>query len=162
MQIGLNEHVLDFSVRVKTRRIALGLTQGDVAKISGLKQSDISKIETGRIQETTKMIGLARALQCDAEWLSTGRGEASALQSPRQTTSQSISIEQMKLSQALDLIESALIRLDLVGRERVAPLFESLARSPGAVIKKDIEGLLRDPEAKKSSTEENSVVQKRR
>ena len=32
-----------FAERVKTRRIALGLKQGAVAKISGLKQSDVEE-----------------------------------------------------------------------------------------------------------------------
>lgn len=63
-----------FADRVKARRAALGLKQGQVAKLAGLKQPDVSKIELGRILETTKLLGLARALQCNPDWLSTGKG----------------------------------------------------------------------------------------
>ena len=63
--------------RVKARRIALGMTQAEVAKDSGLKQADISKIETGGIQKTTGLMGLSRALKCRPEWLDTGDGDVS-------------------------------------------------------------------------------------
>lgn len=58
--------------RVKERRAKLKLTQAQVAKKSGLKQPDISKIELGLILETTKILGLAKALECNPNWLSTG------------------------------------------------------------------------------------------
>ena len=61
--------------RAKERRKELGLTQAEVARSSGLKQSDISKIETGTIQKTTEILGLARALKCNPQWLEDGRGE---------------------------------------------------------------------------------------
>ena len=61
--------------RVKARRLELGLTQTDVAKKSGLKQADVSKIELGMIQKTTALLGLSRALQCNPDWLDTGNGE---------------------------------------------------------------------------------------
>lgn len=60
--------------RVKSRRAALGLTQGQVVKIAGLKQPDLSKIEKGAIQEPKKLLGLAKALRCNPEWLATGKG----------------------------------------------------------------------------------------
>lgn len=61
------------AIRAKARRLELTLTQGEVARRSGLKQPDISKIELGLIAETTKIVGLARALQCRAEWLTDGK-----------------------------------------------------------------------------------------
>ena len=70
MQTRLNQAMNSLAERAKQRREDLGLTQGQVAKISGLRQPDISKIELGLIKETTKILGLARALQCDPEWLS--------------------------------------------------------------------------------------------
>ena len=61
--------------RTKARRKELGFTQAEVARSAGLKQSDISKIENGSIQKTTEMLGLARALRCNPQWLEDGRGE---------------------------------------------------------------------------------------
>jgi HTH-type transcriptional regulator, cell division transcriptional repressor len=72
MQSGLNLAMHTLADRVKERRATLGLTQGQVAKKSGLKQPDISKIELGLIQETTKILGLAKALECDPNWLLSG------------------------------------------------------------------------------------------
>lgn len=63
--------------RTRYARKRLGLTQGQVAELSGLKQPDISKIERGEIQRTTGLLGLARALKCNPHWLDTGDGEPS-------------------------------------------------------------------------------------
>lgn len=63
-----------FASRVKSRRDELGLTQGEVAKLSGLKQPDISKIERGLILQTTELLGLAKALKCNPYWLESGQG----------------------------------------------------------------------------------------
>ncbi len=74
MQVRLNKGMETFAQRVKARRDALQLNQSQVAKLAGLKQPDISKIELGAIQKTTEILGLARALQCDPDWLATGEG----------------------------------------------------------------------------------------
>lgn len=58
--------------------------------------------------------------------------------------------ESSKIMQALGVLETALCRLDLHGRERAAPLFESFARSPGTIVKNDIASLLENPESIKS------------
>lgn len=70
----------NFSERVLHRRLELGLTQTQVAKIAGLKQSDVSKIERGLISQTTKMLGLAKALRCRPEWLDSGNGLVDAVE----------------------------------------------------------------------------------
>lgn len=75
MQVRLNAAMETFAQRVKARRDALKLNQSQVAKLAGLKQPDISKIELGGIQKTTEILGLARALQCNPDWLVTGEGE---------------------------------------------------------------------------------------
>lgn len=64
-----------FAKRVRARREALKLNQSQVAKLAGLKQPDISKIELGAIQKTTEILALARALQCNPDWLATGEGQ---------------------------------------------------------------------------------------
>lgn len=63
--------------RVKGRRQLLKLNQEQLAALSGLGQGDISKIERGDSQQTTKIAQLARALECDAFWLATGKDEES-------------------------------------------------------------------------------------
>ena len=82
MQIRLNQGMTSLAIRAKERRVELKLTQGQVAKTSGLKQPDISKIELGLIAETTKIIGLAKALKCRPEWLIDGK-------LPKESTSRS-------------------------------------------------------------------------
>jgi phage repressor protein C with HTH and peptisase S24 domain len=76
MQARLNPRMDTLGYRVKTRRELLGLTQAQLASASGIKQSDISKIENGKIERPSGMAELARALRCDAYWLSTGEGRA--------------------------------------------------------------------------------------
>lgn len=44
---------------------------------------------------------------------------------------------------ALETLANALSELDMVGRERIAPMFESFARSPGPVSIQDILAVLR-------------------
>lgn len=147
MQLGLNIVMDSLAKRVKNRRIELGLTQADVAKIAGLKQSDISKIEHSRIYETTKMLGLARALRCNPDWLASAKGDMLPTQPEFPLTAQekvaSAISDEFDLEQALDLIEIALMNLDVAGRDRLAPLFESFARSPDEVIKAAIQILLK-------------------
>ena len=74
MQVDLICGMESFAERAKARRLELGFTQAEVARRSGLKQSDVSKIESGLIQKTTEMIGLAKALQCNPSWLAHGQG----------------------------------------------------------------------------------------
>lgn len=74
MQPVLMSTVENLATRARKRRIELGLKQAEVARASGLKQSDVSKIENGKIQKTTAMIGLAKALQCNPRWLAYGQG----------------------------------------------------------------------------------------
>lgn len=62
-----------FGQRVARQRGIRELTQVQLAKESGLKQSDVSKIERGTILKTTQILGLAKALQCDPDWLLTGK-----------------------------------------------------------------------------------------
>ena len=75
MQIRLNVGMDTLAKRLKFARKHRGLTQAQLAELSGLKQSDISKLENGTIQRTTGLIGLSTALRCSAVWLDTGDGQ---------------------------------------------------------------------------------------
>lgn len=63
-----------FAKRVRFARNSIGLSQVEVAALSGLRQPDISKIELGRIRKTTGLLGLARALKVSPDWLERGAG----------------------------------------------------------------------------------------
>ncbi len=60
--------------RVKLVRKRLGLTQDQLAEASGLRQSDVSKIELGLILQTTAIARLASALGVRPAWLELGEG----------------------------------------------------------------------------------------
>lgn len=75
MQTRLNVCMDTLAKRIKFARKHRGLTQAQLAELSGMKQSDISKIENGSIQRTTGIIGLSSALRCDPIWLDTGDGD---------------------------------------------------------------------------------------
>lgn len=74
MQARFNAAMDTLAKRLKTARARLELTQTKLAALSGVKQSDVSKIERGAIRKTTAIPTLARALQCDPHWLQTGEG----------------------------------------------------------------------------------------
>ncbi|WP_421853256.1 LexA family protein [Marinomonas sp.] len=58
--------------RVKQKRTDLKLTQAELAKRVGISQQSLQKIEDGRTQNPRKLLNLAKALHCDAEWLLLG------------------------------------------------------------------------------------------
>lgn len=70
----MERQVESLAQRVKTKRRERGLTQGQLAKLSDLKQPDISKIELGRIEKTTGIARLADALGVSVRWLEIGDG----------------------------------------------------------------------------------------
>lgn len=61
------------SERLRIARKRAVLTQAQLAEKSGVKQQMISKLETGRSQETADIVPLAIAMQVRPEWLSTGK-----------------------------------------------------------------------------------------
>lgn len=61
--------------RLRDARKMRGLTQVQLANASGIKQSDVSKIERGETLRPTGLIQLAQALQVSPNWLATGDGE---------------------------------------------------------------------------------------
>lgn len=73
------------AARLKAAREVRGLNQTELADAAGVKQSDVSKLETGRNLTTTAIGRLARALAVPVEWLELGEGapgwSSAALQS---------------------------------------------------------------------------------
>ncbi|KNZ82779.1 helix-turn-helix domain-containing protein [Morganella morganii] len=64
------------SERVKTRRVALNLTQSELAEMVGLKQQSIQQIESGLIKRPRFIVEIATALKCDPSWLICGADAA--------------------------------------------------------------------------------------
>ena len=74
--------------RVRERRLALGLTQADLAARSGLSQEAISRLENGRIRGLMQPTqdALAGALGITAEWLRGGDDATAADPAPTRPT----------------------------------------------------------------------------
>lgn len=60
--------------RIRKRRIALKLTQGQVAKGGGLSVGAISDMENGYQKSSTKLHNIASFLKVRVQWLETGEG----------------------------------------------------------------------------------------
>lgn len=68
----MSRPITTLAQRVRLSRKRMELTQAQLAAMSGLKQSDISKIELGIIEKTTGIARLAQALGVRSEWLEPG------------------------------------------------------------------------------------------
>lgn len=62
--------------RLKQARQNAGFTQSELAKLVGISQAAIQKIETGRAATSTRLIEISKALNVDPEWLSVGTGDS--------------------------------------------------------------------------------------
>jgi len=68
--------------RLRYAREKRGLKQDQLAKMSRVTQSTISKLEKGTTQETTKLSTLARALRTPLDWIELRRGPEPAWEDP--------------------------------------------------------------------------------
>lgn len=79
MQAGLNPGVPrpleTLAQRLRLARRMRKLSQAHLAERAGLKQSDISKIENGKISKTTAMARLSHVLRVPAAWLELNEGQ---------------------------------------------------------------------------------------
>ncbi len=67
-----NEKKVSLADRVKQKRIELGLTQTEAAEKAGIRQQSWQSIEDGKTLKPRNIIGIAKALRCDADWLMNG------------------------------------------------------------------------------------------
>jgi transcriptional regulator with XRE-family HTH domain len=74
-KISNNRIKTSLAKRLKEARLAKSFTQIDLAKASGLKQSDISKIERGDTLRPFGLIALSNVLDVSPLWLESGEGE---------------------------------------------------------------------------------------
>ncbi len=144
-----------------------GLTQAGLARACGVKPPSVSDWINGKTKtiEAANLINAAEYLGVRAKWLATGKGrseinEPTAAHHAAEHIDQQFESTSNKVKQALDVLESALTNMDMSGRERIAPLFESFARSPGSVIKDDIATLLNGLSPRKSKSVEAAALHK--
>lgn len=71
----INREMDTLAARAKRARQHAKLTQVEASNASGVKQSDISKIERGETQRSVGLLALARAYGVNPNWLDTGDGE---------------------------------------------------------------------------------------
>jgi transcriptional regulator with XRE-family HTH domain len=157
-------NVMTIAERLKQARDKMGLTQEQLAAKASVSQGTIANIENGIRKKPREILNIARALNVQPDWLMSGRWQIEAHPEQKQHTAEEPAgvwvVADVKVVQALDVLETALTQLDMAGRERLAPLFESFARSPGAVIKADISALLACADPNKSRTAQAALLQK--
>lgn len=60
---------MTISLRLKSRRLELGLTQHQLAQLAGVRQQTIHRIEAGTSNRPRHLVEIADALNCQAKWL---------------------------------------------------------------------------------------------
>lgn len=76
MQVpGLITVVNTLAERLRWARDQRGLTQGQLAKRSGVSQGTIGNVESGIRDKPRELLKIARALQASPDWLESGKGD---------------------------------------------------------------------------------------
>jgi len=66
---------MEFKDRLKAARKLAGITQTQLAELTGMTQTTISYLEIGKCHSTTFCARIANACGVDALWLETGQGD---------------------------------------------------------------------------------------
>lgn len=124
MQVpALITRVNTLALRIKAVREEAGLSQQDLADLSGVGQSTIGMIESGDRKNPRNLLEIAKALKVSPEWLKTGKGEKSS--SPENTSTESttsgVALTGDKNSQRAPVIEWARLGNALFTTKREIP-----------------------------------------
>jgi len=94
--------------RIKEKRLALGMSQAELAKRSGLKQPTISSLELNQASNTRAIASIAHALQVNALWLEKGEGDPREMMkgTVKQPALEVMEFEQMLDSFFIEIVES--------------------------------------------------------
>lgn len=69
-------------IRIRAKRLELGLKQGELAKLAGISQSSLCELEKGdsKMPSAEALMGLSKALGVSQAWIMTGKdGEVEML-----------------------------------------------------------------------------------
>jgi len=79
----IDTHAIELAARIRAARIALGLTQDQLARAVGVTRSAVAQWETGRAgQVGSNLARIARALGTSAAYLLSGEQDAGAAPVP--------------------------------------------------------------------------------
>lgn len=70
-----NNSEMELKDRLKQARKHRKMSQVQLSEATGLDQTTISNLETGKVLSTSKLVEIAYALRVDPRWLATGSGE---------------------------------------------------------------------------------------
>lgn len=105
MQELFNPGMETLAKRLRELREKAELTQVQLAESAGLRQSDISKIEQGRILKSTKIATLARVLRCNPYWLESGEGDPQQ-ETERRSQAGGLSQHAVLLGKTFDMLKN--------------------------------------------------------
>ena len=110
---------MTLAARIKKRMSDLQLTQEAVANRAELSQGMVFKLVSGKSKSTSKIVQLAHALECDVEWLASGKtaAQSAAVRETDSTYRQSLSPSIGELSKqirALPLSDQKQLVIEIV------------------------------------------------
>ena len=89
---------MTFANRLKERMKHVGLTQEQLAEKVGISQAMIQKYVSGKSKKTTRILDIARALECSPEWIEHGdSGRTTQVVSAQDNSESSISSSEIEL-----------------------------------------------------------------
>ena len=151
----LSKMSTDFGKRIKAARKHADLTQVELSKAIGIKQSSLSHLESTAFC-STHTTQIAKACKVDPNWLATGEGEMLQRTTPDQavptTPSVSAASTKMSLGQTLARLGQELGRASPQTRAAVADLLSRYAQNPaqGQSLAQAIEMLVQSDTEKKA------------
>lgn len=119
---------VEIGMRIKTRRLALGLTQSDIYNKTGISTGNLSDIERGKsAPSAAALYGLSQVLDCSTDYILFGHS--------RESDIVEISDSRETLSPIQEQILSALNKLDLIEQEEVLDIIHVKIRRKMHLVK---------------------------
>lgn len=140
--------------RLRDSRLEANLRQEQLASMAGVSQGTIANLESGTRKNPRELLGIARALGLNAEWLKTGKGPkhlapsdaTPTIQNPLATYRTGIATK-TGIEHHVSQLGLLLTTVDSVRRGAIAELLSALARNPEQAeeIGRHISALLASP-----------------
>lgn len=126
----MTRHLDTLAQRLSHARKKRGMRQVELAEASGLKQSDISKLETGKATRTTGIARLARALKVPDQWLELNEGHEPDWEAKESQAPAAPPVEQLQLGTGLDWLPEDERALLLAYRDLFLPEIKTALVKP--------------------------------